>query len=701
MDINPEIYNGTRNLRKGGLVRVTGGSYDGGSPGLVDSLKFVTGRDTVEGVDDVSPDELLDLIELNHDETFRSEAARILNNVSYGKKRFFRKAANIKRMTDILHTESTNGDVIVKLIETFDQLSEGDNQRTHHFIRKIFKNALPICLKAISGGFNHIEETRQRTHKRMIIASIQLLIKLAYTEQTQRIIVSKGFMEHLLELVNDDDYNALATTALLKLADPILYGCQDFESVDIGHHRRMSDTFILMKMNIGRFLMVDIQRLQEDQLYIYLGIIIQVLQSNESLDSPDTKRLWDTLLSSINRSRLVSQLFYYYDKCGILDTDKVPTLQFYLSQKLQNTDAFWDIFSSEKNLAEKNVFEDLDLCDVMYGSSDTITRMSIVKVFKSAARPYLLRFSFDGDTEDKMAIFKYGDDLRLDMMVQNMFHIFQNLWDHSILKRIPILHTYKTLPLGDNFGLIELVTNVQSINGFDWVQLIDRKEYDDEQLDILLRSMAGGYVAGWVLGIRDRHQDNMLIKDDSIFLHIDFGHLFNDRTPINDAPRFSIPKEFKLALVKRSQPSNFESHETPIDYYNDFIVTCQDAFRILHRNSGLICNLASLQFSPIEELSDQVIRTCLFRSLLVDLTEEKACEKITNLIESGINSIKKGLKYKFHNIGMDMKERQMRKGGIIGENAQEVRIEFDLEEYYEEGVYTREELKQKRSSGNF
>ena len=128
-----------------------------------------------------------------------------------------------------------------------------------------------------------------------------------------------------------------------------------------------------------------------------------------------------------------------------------------------------------------------------------------------------------------------------------------------------------------------------------------------------ITSMAGSYVACWILGIRDRHQDNMMIHNNRIFIHIDFGFILNEQ-PGFDAPIFSVPRGVKKNLSP--------------DEWNFFLKVCRhaefsphhfshlsnsDAFGVLHRNAGLIISACTDMLEDLPMFSASQIRKYLVR----------------------------------------------------------------------------------------
>lgn len=113
-----------------------------------------------------------------------------------------------------------------------------------------------------------------------------------------------------------------------------------------------------------------------------------------------------------------------------------------------------------------------------------------------------------------------------------MFQAFNAVWGCSGLPLKPRAFSYFVVPTGRNRGMIEFVDNSVPLTKFNWDGILQLPQDD---FDELIATAAGGYVAAYnwilvcfytfryVLGVRDRHRDNMLIKDGKIFFQIDFG----------------------------------------------------------------------------------------------------------------------------------------------------------------------------------
>jgi len=249
-----------------------------------------------------------------------------------------------------------------------------------------------------------------------------------------------------------------------------------------------------------------------------------------------------TMLQKIlNSNQLLLRHLYYLSK--IPDFTFNGGLMVWKSSFVLDTTLTW----FEKNLSTKakdgQIWTDLEnIVDPLGLLPGNITSVRLEKTYTSAAKPMLLTLTSQ-TFETSRIIFKRGDNLRQDYAVQVMFYIFNRLWQLSPMKNKPFIHQYKILTTSNRTGFLEYVSGCTSAGDISWKAVLNPVD----KLK-LFTSMAGSYLACWVLGIRDRHQDNMMIKDNTIFFHIDFGFIFND-APGFDAPIFSIPGGFRKHLT--------------------------------------------------------------------------------------------------------------------------------------------------------
>jgi len=285
------------------------------------------------------------------------------------------------------------------------------------------------------------------------------------------------------------------------------------------------------------------------------------------------------------------------------------------------------------------------MLDPMRLSDDDVVRhVRVVKIFDSKAKPVLLEMV--GLNTRNLVICKLGDDIRNDWYIQTMFYIFNNFWKNDgSLSTVPFIYRYKCTPIINEkmpkLGCIECVSNVTSAFDFDWSSV--RTSMTSDQRKSFFASLAGSFVASYVLGIRDRHQDNMLIKDGYIFFNIDFGHLWN-QGPLVDAPRIAIPVRLKSNLF--------------LEEWDLLVELCVNAFLILHKNAAHIVSICSTLFKTIHEKEKvESIEDFLYgnNSLMINGTEEQARAKFKRVIIKCASTYNMKRKFKnwAHTLGKD------------------------------------------------
>ena len=172
-----------------------------------------------------------------------------------------------------------------------------------------------------------------------------------------------------------------------------------------------------------------------------------------------------------------------------------------------------------------------------------------IRMFKSALYPAVLDFVVDDDDsgggggggDDRTAattstikvMVKTGDDLRQDQLVIMMIQLMDRLLKRSALDLC--LRPYSILAMPDDSGLMEFVNDsipvsqVLASHGGNSILSYFRsvapssdaeRGVRPEVLQACVRSCAGYCVLTYLLGVGDRHLDNIMIQPTGNFFHI-------------------------------------------------------------------------------------------------------------------------------------------------------------------------------------
>ncbi|OWM76069.1 phosphatidylinositol 3-kinase, root isoform [Punica granatum] len=260
-------------------------------------------------------------------------------------------------------------------------------------------------------------------------------------------------------------------------------------------------------------------------------------------------------------------------------------------------------------------------------------------IFKSALHPLRLTFRTATGGSCKI-IFKKGDDIRQDQLVVQMVSLMDRLLKAENLDLC--LTPYQVLATGQDEGMLEFIPSrslALILSEHRSIVSYLQKFHPDEHgpfgitatcLDTFIKSCAGYSVITYILGIGDRHLDNLLLRDDGRLFHVDFGFILG-RDPKPFPPPMKLCKEMVEAM------GGMESQ-----YYTRFKTYCCEAYNILRKSSNLILNLFYLMAgSNIPDIASDPEKGILKlqEKFNLDLDDEACIHFFQGLITDSVNAL--------------------------------------------------------------
>ncbi|KAF9000637.1 atypical/PIKK/PI3K protein kinase [Cyathus striatus] len=253
-------------------------------------------------------------------------------------------------------------------------------------------------------------------------------------------------------------------------------------------------------------------------------------------------------------------------------------------------------------------------------------------VFKSNLYPFLLYFQCSDGSEFPV-IFKDGDDMRQDQLVIQLFTLMDRLLrkENLDLKLSP----YDVLATGPLQGMAQFISSktIAAIvsehgNVLNYLRTYNPDEgsvgtsgVEPSVVDTFVRSCAGYCVVTYLLGVGDRHLDNLLVAPDGHFFHVDFGYILG-RDPKPFPPAVKVCKEMVDGMGGGQSP-----------HYARFKNFCFTAFTILRKSANLILNLVALMVDAnIPDIKHRDVHEQIQEKFMLDLTEEEAIKHFEALL---------------------------------------------------------------------
>ncbi|XP_063251254.1 phosphatidylinositol 3-kinase C2 domain-containing subunit gamma [Prinia subflava] len=391
-------------------------------------------------------------------------------------------------------------------------------------------------------------------------------------------------------------------------------------------------TFSFPDQDIRGAAVQQIENVSNDELLEYLPQLVQVLKFEWNLESPLVKLLLSRSLQSIqvahqlfwllkNAQNEVHFRMWYKKLLAALQFCAGQTLNKEFSKEEKLVRILEDIATKVKAASDpkrkevlkvelsrlQQFFQEVKVCRLPLNPALVVQGVEADSCSYFTSNAFPLKISFinaSAPSGNINVIFKIGDDLRQDMLVLQIIRVMDSIWLQEGLDMQMII--YRCLSTGKGQGLVQMVPDATTLAKIHresgligplkentinkWFRHHHPLESSyQEAIRNFFYSCAGWCVVTFILGVCDRHSDNIMLTKAGHMFHIDFGRF------LGHAQMFGSIKRDRAPFIFTSEMEYFitEGGKNP-QRFQEFVELCCRAYNTVRKHSQLLLNLLEM-----------------------------------------------------------------------------------------------------------